>query len=158
MGLMQDEVGVQQSDSETELVDRLRAVISRGNRHLRMTYADDSLSPSQLEVLAMLVRRGPMRLSELAAEEGLNPTMLSRIVAKLENADLALRMPDEVDGRVVHVAATEKGRSLYQVRRRQRTNALKSALEQMSSSDHHTLADAMPVLESLIESLKQPRR
>jgi DNA-binding MarR family transcriptional regulator len=155
---VRDEADEQQGESENEIVDRLRAVISRGNRHLRMTYADDSLSPSQLEVLAMLVRRGPMRLSELAAEEALNPTMLSRIVAKLENADLALRISDEVDGRVVHVVATEKGRSLYQVIRRQRTNALRSALEQMSRSDQHTLADAMPVLESLIESLKQPRR
>jgi DNA-binding MarR family transcriptional regulator len=158
LGAVQDTSDVQHSDSKTELVDRLRAVISRGNRHLRMTYADDSLSPSQLEVLAMLARRGPMRLSELATEEGLNPTMVSRIVAKLENADLARRTPDEVDRRVVHVAATEKGRSLHHVIRRQRTNALKLALEQMSPSDQRTLADAMPVLELLVKSLKLPRR
>jgi DNA-binding HxlR family transcriptional regulator len=55
---------------------------------------DSSLSPSQREVLSTIVRRGPLRLSELAAEEGLNPTMLSRIVTNLEAAKLVARRPD----------------------------------------------------------------
>jgi DNA-binding MarR family transcriptional regulator len=143
---------------EVELVDRLRTVISRGSRQLRLTYSDDSLSPSQHEVLAIIVRRGSMRLSELAGSEGLNPTMLSRIVAKLEDADLARRTPDIVDGRVVHLAATDRGRALYEVIRSQRTDALKFALEQMSPDEQRRLADALPVLESLVDALKQRGR
>jgi DNA-binding MarR family transcriptional regulator len=138
-----------------ELVDRLRTVISRASRQLRLTHSDESLSPSQHEVLAAIVRRGPLRLSELAASEGLNPTMLSRIVAKLEDAELARRTPDDVDGRVVHLAATDKGRSLYKTIRAQRTDALKFALARLSPSERYALASAMPVLESLVETLKQ---
>ena len=92
------------------------------------THADGSLPPSQREVLATIVRSGPLRLSELAAEEGINPTMLSRILGHLETAALVTRRPDEADARVVHLAATEKGRALHEEMRNERTDALFYAL------------------------------
>ena len=57
-----------------EGAERLRRVVARLGRALRPTHVGASLSPSQREVLNTIVRRGPLRLSELAAEEGLNPT------------------------------------------------------------------------------------
>jgi DNA-binding MarR family transcriptional regulator len=153
--LMSNDVGTNRTGTETELVDRLRVVLNRGSRQLRLTYVDESLSPSQLEVLSTIVRRGPLRLSQLAREEALNPTMLSRIVAKLEDAGLAQRRSDEADGRVVHVAATEKGRELHEVIRNQRTHALADALIELSTKDRLILEKAMPALESLVETLKQ---
>jgi len=140
-----------------ELVDRLRTVLMRGQRQLRLTYTDDSLSPTQLEVLAMVVRRGPLRVAEIANLEGLNPTMLSRIVAKLEVAQLVTRSADDSDGRVVHVATTDQGRTLYEMIRRQRSDALGVALDQLSPDQRRTLAGALPALEALVESLKQAR-
>ena len=141
-----------------ELVDRLRTVLMRGQRQLRLTYTDDSLSPTQLEVLAMVVRRGPLRVAEIASLEGLNPTMLSRIVAKLEVARLVARHSDDADGRVVHVSATDEGRALYEIIRRQRSDALAVALDELSPDDRRTLSNALAALESLVASLKQPRR
>ena len=129
----------------------------RGQRQLRLTYTDDSLSPTQLEVLAMVVRRGPLRVAEIASLEGLNPTMLSRIVAKLEVAQLVTRRADDFDGRVVHVATTDQGRTLYEMIRRQRSDALGVALDQLSPDQRRTLSDALPALEALVESLKQSR-
>ncbi len=140
-----------------ELVDRLRTVLVRGQRQLRLSYTDDALSPTQLEVLAMVVRRGPLRVAEIADLEGINPTMLSRIVAKLEASQLVTRHVDDADGRVVHVSATDQGRALYEVIHRRRSDALASALEQLSPEERRVLAGALPTLESLIARLKQPR-
>jgi DNA-binding MarR family transcriptional regulator len=94
----------------------------------------------------------------LATDEGLNPTMLSRIVAKLEAAGLAKRTPDELDGRVVHLAVTDAGRALYEVIRSGRAEALLSALERLSPLEQQTLGAAIPVLESVVEVLKQRNR
>ncbi len=143
---------------DTDMIDRLRTVLTRGQRQLRLTYTDDTLSPTQLEVLVMIVRRGPIRLSEVADLEGLNPTMLSRIVGKLEVAGLVTRNADTVDGRVIHLAATDDGRALHEIIRRQRSEALAYALDQLSATERRILAQAMPVLESVVESLKLPRR
>lgn len=145
-------------ETDAELVERLRTVLVRGSRRLRLTYTDENLSPTQLEVLAMVVRRGPMRLSEVAEDEGLNPTMLSRIVAKLEDADLARRTSDPLDGRVVHLSATDEGRALHDVIRRRRNEALRTALEDLSTGERRGLASAVSVLESLVESLNERRR
>jgi DNA-binding MarR family transcriptional regulator len=115
---------------------------------------DGSLSPSQREVLSTIVRRGPLRLSELAAEEGLNPTMLSRIVGHLEAAKLVTRTPDQGDARVVHLAATEAGQAVWEEIRNERTDALLFALGKLPADQRRTIEQALPVLETLVESLR----
>ena len=76
---------------------RLRAVIGRLSRRLRPTVAGSQLTPSQTSVLFSVVRFGPIRLSELARIEGINPTMLSRIAAILADAGLISRAADPAD-------------------------------------------------------------
>jgi DNA-binding MarR family transcriptional regulator len=113
----------------TEFPARMRRAIGRLNRRLRQTRAGAELSPSQYEVLVTTVGRGPLRHADLARVEGLNPTMLSRIVGKLEAAGLVARLADSGDGRVVHVAATKRGRDLVTRIRSERSDALNLALK-----------------------------
>jgi DNA-binding MarR family transcriptional regulator len=137
-----------------EAAERLRMIVGRLGRTLRLTHADGSLPPSQREVLATIVRSGPLRLSELAAEEGINPTMLSRILGHLENAGLVARRPDEADARVVHLSATATGRALHEEMRNERTDALFDALGQLSVDQRKVIFEALPALEILVESLR----
>jgi DNA-binding MarR family transcriptional regulator len=95
-----------------------------------------------------------MRLSELAANEGLNPTMVSRIVSHLETAELVTRSSDSADARIVHLAATEKGRALSQEMRIERTNALLFALEQLPKEQRSELIGALPALETLVALMR----
>jgi DNA-binding MarR family transcriptional regulator len=137
-----------------EVADRLRAAVARLSRSLRLTHADGNLSPSQREVLFTITRRGPLRLSELAASEGLNPTMVSRIVSHLENAQLVTRSPDGTDARVVHLESTDAGRALCQEMRNERTDALLFALEKLSARQRRELTDVLPTLDALVETLR----
>jgi DNA-binding MarR family transcriptional regulator len=129
-------------------------VVARLGRALRLTHVDASLSPSQREVLNTIVRRGPLRLSELAAEEGLNPTMLSRIVGHLETAKLVTRTPDAKDARVVHLAVTPEGVALHDEIKRERTEALMVALDQLTKDERQAVLAALPALEQLDEKLR----
>ncbi len=137
-----------------EVADRLRAAVARLSRSLRLTHADGNLSPSQREVLFTITRRGPLRLSELAASEGLNPTMVSRIVSHLENAQLVTRSADGTDARVVHLESTKAGRALCQEMRNERTDALLFALENLDARQRRELTDVLPTLEALVETLR----
>jgi DNA-binding MarR family transcriptional regulator len=137
-----------------EGAERLRRVVARLGRALRLTHVDASLSPSQREVLNSIVRRGPLRLSELAAEEGLNPTMLSRIVGHLEAAKLVIRTPDAQDARVVHLAVTAEGSALHDEIKRERTEALMFALDQLTKDERQAVLAALPALERLDEKLR----
>jgi DNA-binding MarR family transcriptional regulator len=124
-------------------------------RSLRLIHVDGNLSPSQREVLFTITRSGPMRLSEVAASEGINPTMLSRIVSHLESANLVTRTSDATDARIVHLSSTDHGRALCKGIRNERTDALQSALGHLSGEKRRVLLDALPVLESLVETLKR---
>jgi DNA-binding MarR family transcriptional regulator len=81
--------------------------------------------------------------------------MLSRVASKLEEAGRVARAQDPCDGRVVHLAATEDGRQLYQLIIAERTDALLVGLGQLSEAERSMLGEALGVLESLAETLKR---
>jgi DNA-binding MarR family transcriptional regulator len=140
-------------EDATEIPARLRRAVGRLNRRLRVTRAGADLTPSKYEVLATVVRLGPLRQSEVAAIEGLNPTMLSRLLGKLEEAGLVTRLADSADGRVVHVASTKMGRDLVTRIRNERSDALSLALKGLTQNEQRTLLAALPVLEALADGL-----
>lgn len=142
----------------TETIERLRTVLAKANRRLRLTHSDDDMSPSQREILAAIVRGGPLRLSDLATNEGMNTTMLSRILAKLDERDLITRQPDSRDGRVVHLSASARGVALHETMRLERTLALRQAVASLSPSQQRAIVNALPALEEVVELLRESTR
>jgi DNA-binding MarR family transcriptional regulator len=142
------------SSPRTESAERLRRIVGRLGRSLRLAHVDDNLTPSQREALFTIANRGPLRLSELASNEGINPTMLSRIVTNLEAAKLVTRTFDAADARVVHLAVTDKGSDLCNEIRNERTDVLLLALSELTSQQQKVLTEALPVLEALVDSLR----
>jgi DNA-binding MarR family transcriptional regulator len=144
-----------EAEDPIELPATMRTLIARLGRHLRQTRAGAGLSPTQYQVLASIVRLGPVRLSDLAVEEGLNPTMLSRIASKLESAGLVVRVPDADDGRVARLSVSGDGRLLVKRVRGERTDALSRVLDQLDGDQRRRLIEAIPVLESVAEALRE---
>jgi DNA-binding MarR family transcriptional regulator len=135
---------------------RLRIAVARLSRRLRSTTAAGSLTASEVDVLIAAERRGPIRLSDLASFAGLNPTMLSRLIAKLEEAGLIRRLGDEADRRVCRVEATDKGANLLARVRSERNDALSRQLAQLGRQERDAVLAALPVLEELAERLSEP--
>ncbi len=135
-------------------------MIGRLSRRLRPTTAGVAagLTPSRVSVLLHVVREGSQRLAELAAVEGINPTMLSRIVGHLVEAGLLERVSDEGDRRSAWVKATPAGRRLAERMRRERTDAVNLALQELADGDVARLQEALPALEALAEQLQGPHR
>src|SRR5690242_7871242 len=94
---------------DADELTRLGGSIVRLARGFRTASGGHGLPPSQLAVLATVVRRGPIGVTELGDAEAINPTLLSRIVGSLETAGLVERRPVESDRRCVVVAATPAG-------------------------------------------------
>jgi len=141
---------------DPELVARLRAVIPRLARMLNETSTVADLTPTQYSVLSLVHIRGPLGLTELTELEGLNPTMLSRIVKALDEAGLIRRMPDPDDLRAARVEATEEGARVHEQVRAQRTEVLSDCLHRLPPDTAETLLKAVPELETLAEALKPP--
>ncbi len=144
---------------ETDTAARLRIAIARLSRRLRTTAAGSAagLTPTKISVLLTVVREGPIRLSVLAESESLNPTMLSRVIADLSDKGLVERTSDDGDRRAAWVEVTDAGSTLAGQMRRERTDAVNAALEELPPGDRRLLEKALPALELLAEQLKERR-
>lgn len=84
-----------------------------GNRRLSSELGRLGLTPSQAEVLRILVDGAPLSLTELGrlliCESGTNP---SRLVDRMVAANLVTRVQDADDRRLVTLTPTDRGRNL----------------------------------------------
>jgi DNA-binding MarR family transcriptional regulator len=94
-------------------------------------------------------------VAELAELEGLNPTMLSRVVAALAEQGLVRRVVDVEDRRAARIEATAAARRLRERMRRERSAKLEPVLDALPRREREALLAAVPALETLAELLQK---
>lgn len=107
------------------------------------------LSLTAAATLATLDRSGPVRLTALAAAEGVTQPAMTQLIGRLAASGLVARQGDPDDGRVVHVQLTAKGRELAAMRRAARAGQLAGLLRVLSQADRQALAAALPAIDAL---------
>jgi DNA-binding MarR family transcriptional regulator len=139
---------------DVELVARLRAVIGRLARQLNETSTGEGLTPTQYSVLGLVRGRGPLGLAELTELEGLNPTMLSRVIRVLDERGLIRRLPNPSDMRAARVEITPEGAQVHERVRERRTRVLSEWLDQLPEGTAQALLAAVPAMEALAQAVK----
>jgi DNA-binding MarR family transcriptional regulator len=109
------------------------------------------LSLTSASTMSTLSRTGPLRLTALAAVEGVAQPSMTALVTGLEKAGLVERRTDSADRRVVLVALTEEGREHLRTRRQAGAEWFTGLVDQLSEEDTALLAAALPALEHLRE-------
>lgn len=137
-------------------ISRLRVALARIARLVDRQVSGDGMTRTQLSVLGTAARLGDLGISELAEIEGLNPTMLSRLVGKLEVAGLVRRSPDADDRRAVRVQVTAAGVALHERLRQQRTALFADRLAGLSAEHAADLLAALPAIEALADNMRRP--
>lgn len=135
---------------------RLRMAVARMSRWLRPTEAAGTLNATEIDMLVVAEKHGPARMSDFAHFCGLNPTMLSRLVPRLEEAGLLVRRPDPADKRACLIEATAGASSLLERVRSERDDILSRLLDDLDENERQAVATATPVLEKLAERLRAP--
>src|ERR671937_640135 len=134
---------------DVELVSRLRRVIGRLARQLNMTTTGEGLTPTQASVLGQIAVRGPLGMAELTELEGLNPTMLSRLVRKLDDDGLIRKLSDPADLRAVQVEITPAGSLVHARLHELRTQVVSECLQRLPEITVAELVQALPAMERL---------
>jgi DNA-binding MarR family transcriptional regulator len=133
-----------------ELADQLRFSVTRTARRLRQQ-GDPSLSPTQAAALSTIERAGPLGPSELAGLERVQRPTITRVVARLCDAGLVKRLPDERDRRAALLEVTPAGRKALEDLRRQKTAFLAERLSGLEPQERELLARASILLEQMLE-------
>ena len=140
------------ADSGRQLDEVADALHSAAIHLLRVAAREDVASgvgPARLSALSVLVFRGPLTMTELAAAERVKPPTMTRIVSGLEEAALARKEPSATDRRSVVVTATARGHEVLQTARARRIRALAARMEDLSRRDVATLGRAAQLMERI---------
>jgi DNA-binding MarR family transcriptional regulator len=141
------------SPVDAEAIERLRLALGRITRRIDRQVMGEGLTRTQLSVLASVAMHGPLGLGELAELEGVNPTMLSRVVAKLEDGALIRRQVDPDDRRAARVEITDAGALLRSRLNARRVQLLTERLAGLPEGFAAQLVAALPALEALAEQM-----
>ncbi len=139
---------------DDDVVARLRGVIGKLSRQLNASATHQGLTPSQASALGLITFRGPLSLGDLADIEGLNPTMVSRVVGRLDDLGLIRRRQNPDDLRAALVEITPAGRSTNERIRSERGSAVSACLDELGDAEQSAIVAALPGLEQLAEQLK----
>jgi DNA-binding MarR family transcriptional regulator len=146
------------SDMDSDTVIRLRRVVLSLARQLYATSREEGLTPTQASVLGMTAVKGPLSLAELTEIENINPTMLSRVIGKLDSFGLIKRLRDPDDFRAAWVEATPAGKQMYQRIAAQRSAIIAECVAGMPAEQEGVLVAALPALEQLATELRAAAR
>lgn len=136
------------ADLGTDAPD-LRIAVMRLARRLRTERASDAMTPSQMAVLATLIREGPMTPGDLAVVERVQPPSMTRILQALQHQELVQRTPHPGDRRQVLFSVTEKAQAMVARDRERRDQWLLHRLEELSPDDLTAIERAIPILNRL---------
>jgi DNA-binding MarR family transcriptional regulator len=103
----------------------------------------------QYQMLSHLVANGPSSMGELASARGIALNSATALIDRLVSAGFVERAHDEVDRRVVRVAATALGDELVARLKLTRRAAFRTMLEDLSDADVEALVAALPALDRL---------
>ncbi len=139
---------------DEDALTRLRVVIGRLSRRLNGSATAEGLTPSQASVLGLVAASVPLGVSELAEIEGVNPTMVSRMVGRLVELGLIVRLPNPDDLRAARVEVTPAGVRVHGRIRAQRAAAMSDGVAELADEQVDRIVDALPALEALEAELR----
>jgi DNA-binding MarR family transcriptional regulator len=121
---------------------------------------EESLEQGQMDSLDLLARRPSWRMSDLAEALRIDPSTATRAVQRLVTAGLAVRTPNEDDGRVVMVEITDAGRSRHADVNARRGLLMTHMLSAFTPEERPVLADMLDrfvaAVDQFVENLQRP--
>lgn len=134
--------------ADESLADAFWLVARRLRRGSREALAPFDLSPHHSRALGVLMRHGPMRLSELSEHLHIAPRSTTEVVDALESRGLAARRPDPHDRRATLVELTDAGREVMGSVKRAQNAQARELFSGLSARDRSELAR---VLHKLVD-------
>ncbi|HYQ76626.1 MarR family transcriptional regulator [Cellulomonas sp.] len=133
----------------TELAGELRVALAKSTRRIRARRGAADLPDPQFNVLAILLREGPLSPGALADAEHVQPPSMTRTVNALVELGFVQKSEHPTDGRQVVVSLTAQGEAEVRETRRRRDAWLAAQLDTLTDDDRRTLAQAAVLLRRI---------
>ncbi len=135
-----------------ELAGSLRTEVNRLAYHLRVPATKSGITPTRLAALAALARHGEgCRQGDLAAQMGVSPASMTRLVDIMAEAGWVLRERDPSDARAFLLRLSAHGEHTLDSLRSESTSRLSDDIQTLTDDERRTLAAAIPILRGIAD-------
>lgn len=131
------------------LAGELRVALAKSSRRIRSRRGAADLPDPQFNVLAILLREGPLSPGALADTEHVQPPTMTRTVNALVQLGFVQKSEHPTDGRQVVVSLTATGEAEVRETRRRRDAWLADQLRVLTADERRTLAQAADLLRRI---------
>jgi DNA-binding MarR family transcriptional regulator len=139
-------------ESVHDLAGSLRTEVNRLAYHLRVPATKSGITPTRLAALAALARHDEgCRQGDLAAQMGVSPASMTRLVDIMIEAKWVLRQRDPSDARAFLLRLSAHGRRTLESLRSESTSRLSADIETLTDEERRALAAAIPILRGIAD-------
>lgn len=131
------------------LASRLRIAVVRLNRRLRVQRAGTDTTLTQVSALSTLYKMGALTPGRLAAQEGVQPPSMTRVIARLEDRGYVVRSPHPTDGRQAIVSLSPSGLAFVEEMISAREAWLDKRLAELSDEERQVLSRAAEIFDRM---------
>ena len=118
-----------------------------------------AIEPGQMDALDLLVTVESCRMSEIAEHLRIDRSTATRAVQRLVKDNLAEHVDHAGDGRVVAIAATDRGRRIHGEVAERRRNIMFAVMNQFEAEERSALAELLERFTAAIdEAVKVKKR
>lgn len=144
--------GTPASDHPLEVIAALSSLIRASRAVARQRHDQLGASGTPLAVLKALSRsdEGQARPGDLAVAAGVAPSVVSRVLPRLEEDGLVTRRRDEVDARSCHIILTPEGREQLAAIQREYAELLGGALADVPAEEVSRMPGTLALLEQAL--------
>lgn len=154
-----DSQNVVMSEVELELAGRMGRAwreIRRGAntgdlRDVIFGVGGSAIEPGQMDALDFLVTVDSCRMGDLAEHLRIDPSTATRAVQRLIKDNLAERVSHSGDGRIVAIAATERGRRIHGEVQERRRAVLKNVIDAFSEEEREKLVEYLERFSNAVD-------
>jgi DNA-binding MarR family transcriptional regulator len=145
------------SDRRASQLDEIaEALPQRSSELSRLFLTRTSVCVSRTEVgVLRVLHAGPQRITELAARERVTQPAITLLVNRLAERGWVERVSDPTDGRAVLVSLTTAGEEVFERLRAEYRALLHEEMAALDDGEVATLAEAVAILDKLIDRLKE---
>ncbi|MGI8700031.1 MAG: MarR family winged helix-turn-helix transcriptional regulator [Nocardioidaceae bacterium] len=126
---------VREEEEPASAEEAVIGLLMQAGRRLRTRHPEDQADPSTFALVKLLMCQDEMRVSDIAANVGLDASTVSRQIKQLEDKGIVERTPDPADGRAWLVRLTKFGTTHMRAAFQRRFLRIKAVVDPWSEAD-----------------------
>jgi DNA-binding MarR family transcriptional regulator len=138
-------------DTREKVAEHLLALLPLYHKKIFRPESDiTGIQAAQHRVLGVLMREGPLPMSELGRRLYISRPYMTALVDRLIDEGYAERHPDARDRRVINVTITDSGRSFLKYTGTRYKNHIKKLLANLNTGDLEDLCTSLGKLREIL--------